>query len=96
MSVTEQARVVVEVERQGRGKQRRLRELGVPRSTYYWWRRQHQVGTNEAMKGRRSPWNRLQPEEEALAGCGRKGSAAELEGRGRLLGEVSRWEEACR
>ena len=65
MSVTEQARVVVEVERQGRGKQRRLRELGVPRSTYYWWRRQHQVGTNEAM-GRRSPWNRLQPEEEAL------------------------------
>ena len=66
MSAAEQARVVVEVERQVRGKQRRLRELGIPRSTYYWWRRQQQEGTKTEPKGHPSPWNRLQPEEEAL------------------------------
>jgi transposase InsO family protein len=66
VSAVEQARVVVEVERQGRGKQRRLRDLGIPRSTYYWWKRQQQEGTKTEPKGRRSPWNRLQPEEEAL------------------------------
>ena len=38
----------------------------MPRSTYYWWRRQQQVGTTQSKKGHRSPWNRLQPEEEAL------------------------------
>ena len=36
MSVVEQSKVVAEVERHGRGKNRRLRELGISRSTYYW------------------------------------------------------------
>ena len=35
MSVVEQSKVVAEVERHGRGKNRRLRELGISRSTYY-------------------------------------------------------------
>ena len=66
MSAAEQAQVVAGVERQVRGKQRRLQELGIPRSTYYWWRRQQQEGIKTESKGRRSPWNRLQPEEKAL------------------------------
>jgi transposase InsO family protein len=64
MSGAEQSRVVEEVEGQGRGKGRRLRELGVSRSTYYWWRRrQRQRGRQYAERAER-PWNRLRPEEE--------------------------------
>ena len=63
MSAAEQAKVVTEVERQGRGKRRRLRELGVSRSTYYWWRQRQ--GSWEDRERAERPWNRLRPEEEA-------------------------------
>ena len=66
MSAADRAHVVSEVEREGRGKQLRLRGLGIPRSTYYWWRRRIQAGIGEEPDRRRSPWNRLRPEEEAL------------------------------
>ena len=65
MSAAERARVVAEVERQGRGRQQRLQGLGIPRSTYYRWRkhpRQPEAGELGASRGR--PWNRLRPEEE--------------------------------
>ena len=66
MSVVEQSKVVAEVERHGRGKNRRLRELGISRSTYYWWRWRHRQGSWKGMEGTERPWNRLRPEEEAV------------------------------
>ena len=66
MSVVEQSKVVAEVERHGRGKNRRLRELGISRSTYYWWRWRHRQGSWEGTEGTERPWNRLRPEEEAV------------------------------
>ena len=66
MSVVEQSKVVAEVERHGRGKNRRLRELGISRSTYYWWRWRHRQGSWEGTEGTERPWNRLLPEEEAV------------------------------
>ncbi len=66
MSAADQAQVVSDVEREGRGKQRRLGSLGVPRRTYYWWRRRLQAGIGKESGRHRSPWNRLRPEEEAL------------------------------
>jgi len=64
MSAVEQAKVVAEVERHGRGKNRRLRELGISRSTYYWWR--HRQGSWEGTERTERPWNRLRPEEEGV------------------------------
>jgi RNA-directed DNA polymerase len=66
MSAAEQSKVVAEVERHGRGKSRRLRELGISRSTYYWWRWRQRQGSWEGTEGNDRPWNRLRPEEEAL------------------------------
>ncbi|MEE9601540.1 MAG: IS3 family transposase [Thermoplasmata archaeon] len=66
MSAAEQLKVVSEVERQGRGKARRLRELGISRSTYYWWRWRQWQGGWEGTKGTDRPWNHLRPEEEAV------------------------------
>ena len=66
MSVVEQSEVVAEVERQGRGKTRRLRELGISRSTYYWWRWRQRQDSREGREGTERPWNRLRPEEEAV------------------------------
>lgn len=66
MSVGEQLKVVAEMEGQGRGKRRRLRELGISRSTYYWWRRRQRHGGSKGTEGTDSPWNRLRPEEEAV------------------------------
>ena len=63
MSSAEQSKVVAEVEGNGRGKSKRLRELGIPRSTYYWWRQRH-AGWKNA-EGTDRPWNRLRPDEEA-------------------------------
>ena len=52
-----------------KGSRRRiLGELGIPKSTYYRWRRQraveHELGDRHT--GSRLPWNRLRPEEEAI------------------------------
>jgi transposase InsO family protein len=63
MSAVEQSKVVAEVEWHGRGKSRRLRELGISRSTYYWWRWRQRQGS---WKGTDRPWNSLRPEEEAI------------------------------
>ena len=64
MSAEERLKVVAEVERQGRGKSRRLRELGISRSTYYWWR--HRQGSWEGTEEIDRPWNRLRPDEAAV------------------------------
>jgi transposase InsO family protein len=66
MSAGEQLKVVAEVERQGRGKRRRLREFGISRSTYYWWRWRQRQGSREDTERAARPWNRLRPEEEAI------------------------------
>ena len=66
MSAEERLKVVAEVEWQGRGKSRRLRELGISRSTYYWWRRRQQQGSRKNTEEIDRPWNRLCPEEEAI------------------------------
>ena len=66
MSAVEQSRVVAEVERHGRGKSRRLRELGISRSTYYWWRWRHRQGSWEGTEEIDRPWNRLRPDEAAV------------------------------
>ena len=40
-------------------------ELGIPRSTYYRWRREQQgLGLTSRSGGRRRPWNRLTPDED--------------------------------
>ena len=54
MSVVEQSKVVAEVERHGRGKNRRLRELGISRSTYYpEFSRRHRMATTNEVAPRR-------------------------------------------
>ena len=58
--------MVAEVEWQGRGKSRRLRELGISRSTYYWWRWRQRQGSRKNTEEIDRPWNRLRPEEEAI------------------------------
>ena len=60
MSPGEKATILVQVERQSRCKRQALAELGIPRSTYYRWRREEPGSGN----GRR-PWNRITPEEES-------------------------------
>ncbi|MDP7525657.1 MAG: DDE-type integrase/transposase/recombinase [Dehalococcoidales bacterium] len=48
-------------------KRRVLAELGIPRSTYYWWRaRQHCQGLERQSAGGVKPWNHLLPGEERL------------------------------
>ncbi|MEJ2048031.1 MAG: IS3 family transposase [Dehalococcoidia bacterium] len=60
MSAVEKAVVLAQVERQSGKKRQALKTLGIPRSSYYRWRRgQHDSGK------RRRPWNRITPEEEA-------------------------------
>ena len=58
MSPAEKADVLSRVEGKTRGKRRELNELGVPKSTYYRWRK----GPGKS-KGR-TPWNRVTPNEE--------------------------------
>ena len=48
-------------------KRRVLAELGIPRSTYYWWRtRQRCQGMERQSAGSRKPWNSILPGEERL------------------------------
>jgi putative transposase len=59
MSAGDKAIILAQVEKQPRGKRQALMTLGIPKSSYYRWRRgQHDSGN------RRRPWNRLTPEEE--------------------------------
>jgi putative transposase len=59
MSPADRTDILVRIERRIRDKRRTLQELGVPKSTYYRWRR----GSGETGKPRR-PWNHITPNEE--------------------------------
>jgi len=58
MSSAEKTDVLAHVESQSGRKRKVLIELGVPRSTYYRWRKGPEKGK------RRTPWNRITPNEE--------------------------------
>ncbi len=65
MRAAERARVVAEVERQGRGRRQRLQGLDIPRSTYYrWWKHLGEPDARSLAASRGRSWNRLRPEEE--------------------------------
>jgi len=57
MSLTERAAMLAQVENQSGGKRQALLEMGVPRSTYYRWRKR-----SETQK-KRTPWNQITPNE---------------------------------
>jgi RNA-directed DNA polymerase len=59
MSPVEKATILAQVESQSGGKRPALAELGVPKSTYYRWRRRQ---GDLANKG--GPWNRITPDED--------------------------------
>jgi len=59
MSDGEKAIILAQVEKQPRGKRQALMTLGIPKSSYYRWRRGQPDSGN-----RRRPWNRITPEEE--------------------------------
>ena len=69
MSREERHRVLAEVDEVHWGKRRRLRELGIPKSTYYRWRGRQSVGRMEDLGRKGRSWNRLGPEEEAVVLC---------------------------
>ncbi|MDO8689657.1 MAG: IS3 family transposase, partial [Dehalococcoidia bacterium] len=58
MSPVEKADILSHLESQSSCKRKLLLELGVPRSTYYRWRKGSETGK------RRTPWNRITPNEE--------------------------------
>jgi len=59
MSAGEKDIILAQVEKQSRGKRQALMALGIPKSSYYRWRR----GQPDSGK-RRRPWNRITPAEE--------------------------------
>ncbi len=59
MSPVEKATILAQVESQSGGKRLALAELGVPKSTYYRWRRRQPDPGNK-----RRPWNRITPDED--------------------------------
>ena len=65
MSAPEKAEVVAKVASSPLPKRKVLRELGIPKSTYYrWLRRQDQQGLEDRPGGNQPPWNRLAIQEE--------------------------------
>ena len=65
MSAVEKARVLASVAASPLAKRRVLRDLGVPKSTYYrWLMRQQQQGLEDRPGASAPPWNRLRPQEE--------------------------------
>ena len=66
MSAVEKATVLASVAASPLAKRRVLRDLGVPKSTYYRWlmRQQHQQGLEDRPRASAPPWNRLRPQEE--------------------------------
>ena len=66
MSAVEKATVLASVAASPLAKRRVLRDLGVPKSTYYRWlmRQQHQQGLEDRPGASAPPWNRLRPQEE--------------------------------
>jgi putative transposase len=59
MSAGEKDIILAQVEKQSGGKRQALMALGIPKSSYYRWRR----GQPDSGK-RRRPWNRITPDEE--------------------------------
>jgi transposase InsO family protein len=59
MSAGEKAIILARVEKQFRGKRQALMALGIPKSSYYRWRRGQSDSGN-----RKRPWNRITPEED--------------------------------
>ncbi len=59
MSAGDKAVILAQVESQSRGKRQALTALGIPKSSYYRWRRGQPDSGN-----RKRPWNRITPEEE--------------------------------
>ena len=59
MSTGEKDIILAQVEKQSGGKRQALMALGIPKSSYYRWRR----GQPYSGK-RRRPWNRVTPDEE--------------------------------
>ena len=65
MSAVEKATVLASVAASPLAKRRVLRDLGVPKSTYYrWLMRQQQQGLEDRPGASAPPWNRLRPQEE--------------------------------
>ena len=59
MSAVDKAIILVQVENQSGDKRQALMALGIPKSSYYRWRRGQPDSGN-----RKRPWNRITPEEE--------------------------------
>ena len=67
MSASQKTAVLAKVARSQLPKRRVLRDLGVPKSTYYrWLKRQHHQGLQDRPGASTPPWNRLRPQEELL------------------------------
>ena len=64
MSATEKATVLAKVTSSPHPKRKVLRELGIPKSTYYRWLRQPRL--DDRPGGGPTPWNRLSPAEEQM------------------------------
>jgi putative transposase len=65
VSPAEKATIMAQVECQPGRKRQALAELGIPRSSYYRWRRRQRHQGLDAHSGdRRRPWNRLIPDED--------------------------------
>ena len=66
MSASQKTAVLAKVAWSQLPKRRVLRDLGVPKSTYYQWlrRQQHQQGLEDRPRASAPPWNRLRPQEE--------------------------------
>ena len=64
MSATEKAEVLTKVTSSPLPKRKVLRELGIPKSTYYRWLKQPRL--DDRPGGGPTPWNRLSPPEEQM------------------------------
>jgi len=65
VSAAEKSEILALVADSGLPRQRALRELGLPKSTYYRWLRRQAEGRLEDRKGGSpTPWNKLRPKEE--------------------------------
>jgi len=62
MSTVDKAIILAQVENKTRGKRQALMALGVPKSSYYRWRRGDGLESHSGDRGR--PWNQITPEED--------------------------------
>jgi transposase InsO family protein len=70
MTGEERKRIIDDLERYGRDKRKKLKALGIPASTYYYWKQVYQDNGPMALDKRkptaRRIWNRVTEEEEAI------------------------------